>query len=186
MTDTEWMELLQQDSDKAMHGIMEQYAALVKNIVSNRLSGVCSREDVEECVNDVFTELYLSAGQIDLQKGTVKGWLCAIAKHKATDRFREASKQQSTLSLEDEDTPDVTNGESAEDAAFRNARSEALTNAILSLGEPDREIIVRRFYYRESSASVAGRLGMTAGTVDTRVSRALKKLRKILEKENHS
>ena len=183
MNDTEWITMLQTDADRAMTGFKAQYMALVAGIVRNRVGGVCSESEISDCINDVFSEFALSASKIDPQKGTVKGWLCAITKHKSTDLFRKASMEKGTLSLDDEESIEFSSGESAEDEQIRNARNEALTDAILSLGEPDREIIVRRFYYLESSASVAERLHLTAGAVDTRVSRALKKLRKRLEKE---
>ena len=52
-----------------------------------------------------------------------------------------------------------------------------LVEAIKSLGEPDSEIIVRKFYFGESSKQISERLAMTVSAIDTRASRALKKLR---------
>ena len=52
--------------------------------------------------------------------------------------------------------------------------------AVEELGEPDREIMLRKFYLGEPSAQIAARLGMTAGGVDTRTHRAVEKLRKKL------
>ena len=53
----------------------------------------------------------------------------------------------------------------------------ALMDAVKGLGEPDSEIIIRKFYLGESSKQISDRLSMTVSAIDTRTSRALKKLR---------
>ena len=55
-----------------------------------------------------------------------------------------------------------------------------LAEAVDSLGEPDREIIVRKFFLRQPSKLIAERLGLTAANVDTRTHRAVRKLRELL------
>ena len=50
-------------------------------------------------------------------------------------------------------------------------------DAVKGLGEPDSEIIIRKFYLGESSKQISDRLSMTVSAIDTRTSRALKKLR---------
>ncbi|MBQ7060184.1 MAG: RNA polymerase subunit sigma-24, partial [Clostridia bacterium] len=55
-----------------------------------------------------------------------------------------------------------------------------LFTAINGLGEPDREIVVRKYFLNEPSKSIAKRLDMSVSAVDTRTHRALKKLKKLL------
>ena len=50
-------------------------------------------------------------------------------------------------------------------------------DAVKGLGEPDSEIIIRKFYLGENSKQISDRLSMTVSAIDTRASRALKKLR---------
>jgi RNA polymerase sigma-70 factor (ECF subfamily) len=57
-------------------------------------------------------------------------------------------------------------------------------SAIEALGEPDSSIIFRKYYYGESSETIAKRLNMTESAVNTRTHRALKKLRELLEGGN--
>ena len=52
---------------------------------------------------------------------------------------------------------------------------------VKSLGEPDREILLRKFYLGEPSKEIAVRLGLTTANVDTRTHRAVEKLRKKLK-----
>ena len=89
-------------------------------------------------------------------------------------------KQQGELSTDDSenalqlaDTVDIE-GEIAED----ELRREVL-NAIKNLGEPDSSILIRKFYFGESSKDIANALKLTVSNVDTRTHRSLDKLRKI-------
>ena len=52
-----------------------------------------------------------------------------------------------------------------------------LMGAVKALGEPDCEIILRKFYLSQSSKEIAERLNMTVSNVDTRTHRAIKRLR---------
>ena len=94
--------------------------------------------------------------------------------------FAKKKKQQGELSTDDEnsfihisDDIDIE-GEIAED----ELRREVL-NAIKSLGEPDSSILIRKFYFGESSKDIANALKLTVSNVDTRTHRSLDKLRKI-------
>ena len=51
---------------------------------------------------------------------------------------------------------------------------------VRALGEPDSEIILRRYYFGQTSKEIGAALGMKPNTVDQRLSRALKKLREVL------
>ena len=94
-------------------------------------------------------------------------------------------KQQGELSTDDEnsfihisDDIDIE-GELVED----ELRREVL-NAIKNLGEPDSSILIRKFYFGESSKDIANALKLTVSNVDTRTHRSLDKLRKIFGGKN--
>ncbi len=72
---------------------------------------------------------------------------------------------------------------SVEDEIIDREMRRELVEAVNSLGEPDREIIVRRFYLDQPSRSVAEALGMTVSAVDTRLHRAVSKLRDMLNRK---
>ena len=61
MTDTEWQQLMAQSPEKGRRALIDQYSGLVYAIVYSKLQGLGSREDVEDCVSDVFVKLFRSA-----------------------------------------------------------------------------------------------------------------------------
>lgn len=83
--------------DKPAEGIRiltAQYGGLVYSITWRRLQGCLRKEDIEECVSDVFFELYRCRDKIDLSKGSLKTFLLTIAERQAikyyerkTDKF---------------------------------------------------------------------------------------------------
>ena len=55
-----------------------------------------------------------------------------------------------------------------------------LFSAINTLGEPDREILVRRYYYQQKPKEIALALNMTVKQVDNRLYQVKLKLREAL------
>jgi len=176
MEDNELIELLKRDAEHGMAVLMKEYMGIVCTVVRGKLNGSFVTQDVEECVSDVFCEFYRKLDAYDPERGSVKAFLCVLAKHTAVDYIREHGARASLLSLE---------GEAAEGQFLFSEKAEAnerelrerLLQEINSLQKLDREIIVRKYFLTQSSKEIAAALGMKVPAVDTRVHRILKKLR---------
>jgi hypothetical protein len=72
ISDNEFLILFKKKPEKALERIMDVYAGLVYTIVFDKLSTVCSKEDIEECVSDVFYQLYNQRDKLNMQKGSIK------------------------------------------------------------------------------------------------------------------
>ena len=66
-----------------------------------------------------------------------------------------------------------------EEALITKEFREALLREIKALGEPDSTILLRKYYFSESSREIAAALNLTVSSVDTRTHRAIQKLRSI-------
>lgn len=179
MDDKKLLSVLQSDPDEGIRILMDSYAKLVYTVVNARLSRIYSADEVYEYVSDVFVEVYKNRKRIDLSRGSLKAYICVIAKNKAVDAVRKNASRIRATSLDGEDT-DVSSDFSVEEICFDNELKGELISAVNSLGEPDREIILRKFYYSESAREIAERLSMTENAVNVRTHRALKKLKEIL------
>ncbi|MCL1832247.1 MAG: RNA polymerase subunit sigma-24, partial [Oscillospiraceae bacterium] len=67
--DKEFLALLVTAPDDGLAAIMDAYTAFAWTIVHGKLSGAFGKHDIEECVSDVFYELYKTRNAIDLEKG---------------------------------------------------------------------------------------------------------------------
>lgn len=88
--DARLLELLEQDPEAGLAALMERYGGAVRAAAARRLS---NEEDVRECVNDVFAQAYFQRARFDAAKGSLKTWLCTIARRRAIDRARAARRQ---------------------------------------------------------------------------------------------
>lgn len=180
MEDSKLLRLLYKDPSAGMEQLMDQYAGLVYAVVKCKLAeSLCVSTDVEDCVADVFSEFYTELDKYDMEISSIKSYLCVLARYHATDVARKRARQCS-VSLDIEDSllqiaDDVSvEGDFAEDELRREVLS-----AVKKLGEPDSSIIIRKYYFGESSKEIADVLKLTVSNVDTRTHRALNKLRKL-------
>lgn len=158
MSDDELLDLLRRDPEKGLKALIAKFGGLVYTVVRRNLPEAFCAADIEACAADVFAEAYLDLEKFDPTKACLKAWICVIARHNAADLARRSNI---ALPLDEE----------------REMR-RAVLSEIKSLGEPDREILLRKIYLGESSKETAARLKMSVSNVDTRTSRAIEKLRK--------
>lgn len=181
VSDSNLLNLLHNNPNDGLEAMMENYMGLVYKIVHNQLSSVLSSEDIEECVSDVFLYVFNYKDNIDLQKGSIKALLAVIAKRKSIDLYRKHKKTiDLKVPLESIEENTFEEFDSVSDSVSNNERNKLLIDAIKSLGEPDSEIIIRKFFFRESSKDISKVLGIKANTIDKKSSRCMNKLKKIL------
>ncbi len=177
------LRLMKKDSQAGMDLVIETYGSLVTFIISRKISSICSESDVEECAADTFVDLYNQLDKIDLKKGSLKGYISLIARRRAIDRFNVAIREYDHMAEADESRfeiiPDDAPG--PEDTVVTEETGACLIDAVKGLGEPDSEILFRRYYLEQTVNEIADALGMNRPAVSKRISRALDKLRVSLE-----
>lgn len=175
--------LLMKKPGAGLEKLMNTYAGLVYTIVLNKLSAVCPKEDIEECVSSVFFEAFEKRANIDLSKGTIKSFLATIAKRRAIDMYRKNIKEHTAIlplhALGG--IPDKSHG-CSEPQVLSDAfdTRNLLISSIKALGEPDSEIFIRKYYFGQSTRVIAGLMNFKENTIDKKVSRGLRKLRAII------
>lgn len=182
MTDHILLQKLHTQPNAGMELLMERYAGLVYTVVRGVLPpDLFSAGDAEECAADVFSEFYCDLDKYDPRRGSIKGWLCAMARNTALDLVRRRGRERGAVSLDDCPAGLEPGSEGSLEGDFENAETRrALLEAVRDLGEPDRQIVLRKFYLGQPSREIAQVLGLTVSNVDTRTHRALKKLREAL------
>ena len=158
----------------ALEALMERYIPYVSAICWNILRTHMPKEDAEEVVSDVFLAAWERAG--DLKPGFVKQWLGAVARNKAKNRLRlmghDLPLEEDVLEIPDEFTP-VTKTEKAEERA-------QVRKAVDSLGEPDREIFLRHYFFAQTVAEIGSCMHLNESTVKTKLRRGRQKLKDML------
>lgn len=175
MTEQQIRSILQTDSRKGEHALFDTYYSYVYAIVFRRLG---SHEDAEECVTDVFLEVFQRLPTI--REGSLKSYMAAVARHRASNCARQL--RQPPISLDDETVPEPQSPEDIPADTEQAEETKQLMSCIRSLGQPDAQIILQRYFYGRNAAEIARILGMKPAAVRARLSRALKRLRTMLDK----
>lgn len=181
MREEELLTLLRNNPDAGMRRLIRTYAGLVLSVVRGKLpSHLFCDADIEDCVAQTFSEFYCDLNKYSPGKGSIRSLLCVMARNNATDILRQRYKENQNISIDDESC-DWCEEFLSYDGGFEDAEDrQVLTSAISQLGEPDKEIIIRKFYLCENSKTIAKKVGLTVSNVDTRTHRAISKLRGIL------
>lgn len=87
MTDKEILDNLYQDAVSGIALLVNTYADIVYKVVYEVLSDAGTQEDIEDCVCDTFTAFYNNMDDVDLSRGSIKGFLGVIARRRAINLF---------------------------------------------------------------------------------------------------
>ena len=181
MTDQEFKKHMERSPEECMRAIFDEYCNYVYVIAATKLKSCGTTEDIEECVSDVFTEVFKRINYIGERDGDLKGFIGVIAKRKAIDMYRKLSaKAYKTISSDDEGIIKLSSGENVAESVEMSERNSILLNKIKELGEPDTTIIIKQYYYNMTVSEIGRVLSMTAAAVQKRSIRAREKLKKML------
>ena len=176
MSDEKMIAAIRNRSEAAINEVIDKYAKLLWSVAGKALNNVGSTQDIEECVADTFIYLWENPDKFHPSRGKLKTWLSIIARTKAMDRCREI-KKKNTIPLED---ALVADGLSFEDDVMQEETRRMLMAAINTLGETDREVLIRRYYYNQKPKEIALVLNMSVKQVDNHLYQAKLKLRQVI------
>jgi RNA polymerase sigma-70 factor (ECF subfamily) len=131
--------------------------------------------DAEEAAQDAFVKAYRALWRFR-SGAPFKPWLLRIVANEARNRRRSAGRRTG-LALRVAREPSGEAAPSPEAALLGAERREQLVAALNRLGDADREAIACRYLLDLSEAETAAALGVRPGTVKSRLSRALERLR---------
>jgi RNA polymerase sigma factor (sigma-70 family) len=162
---------------RAQDGDADAYAALVRahQDVAFRTAMLITQNaaEAEEAAQDAFVKAWRALHRFRAG-APLRPWLLTIVANEARNRRRSAARQ-SALALRSVVPGDA--GHSAESAVLAAESRGALLAALSQLRPDDRLVLGCRYLLELSEAETAAALGVPAGTVKSRTSRALERLR---------
>lgn len=168
---------------RAREGDVRAYEELVERhqAVAFRVAWLVTRStpDAEEAAQDGFVKAYRNLGRFR-EGEPFRPWLLAIVGNEARNR-RVAAGRRERLALRAGEERPVAVAAAAEAEALAAGEREELLAAVGRLPERDRLVIGARFFLELNEAETAAALGIRKGTVKSRLSRALARLRKEVE-----
>ena len=181
MTGIEYSKLHKKSPEKAYDELFNSYCDYVYAIVYNKLRSAGSREDIEECVSDIFADVFFNYDTESCFTGDMKGYIGTVAKRRAINAFHSLTLRSGRTADDSEEVFGTISDETDIEAdSDRSETRDILIQKINELGEPDSTIILQKYYYDRSSGEIAKLLSMKASAVRMRAARALEKLKATL------
>jgi RNA polymerase sigma-70 factor (ECF subfamily) len=149
-----------------------------------RLAYTFAGGDAEDAVQEAFVKAYRNLGRFR-RGASFRPWLFAIVANEARNRRRSAGRRERLVVRAESGSAGASGSAtpSPEDEVLAADRRRRLAAAIDTLGERDREVIACRWFAGLTEAETAVALACRPGTVKSRTSRALERLRAALPAE---
>jgi RNA polymerase sigma-70 factor (ECF subfamily) len=159
------------DTD-ALRALYDRYGRMAYAI-AYRIVG--ESQLAEECVQDVFVQVWKNAGRYDPARALLSTWLCAIARNRALDAVRSRQRRPLPFAEVEPDgsAPDAADIVVAADDAVRVAE------AMAELPPAQLEVLQLAHFDGLSHAEIAERLQLPLGTVKGRMRLALDRMRNL-------
>ncbi len=136
-------------------------------------------DEAEDIAQEAFIRAYRALGRFDARR-PMRPWLLRIAANLAYNRRRGVGRYFQALQRLLNSTP---HQQPVAQRVDQRLESGALWRAVRRLGPADQRVIYLRYFLECSESESAEALGVPKGTVKSRLHRALKRLRAILEEE---
>jgi RNA polymerase sigma factor (sigma-70 family) len=163
---------------RARRGEVSAYEELVRRYqgIAHRTAYVITRQaaEAEDAAQQAFVKAYRALDRFDRER-PFRPWLLRIVANEARNLRRSAGRR-SSLELAVASEPEEL-APSPEQEAVSRERREALLRAMGGLTEAEREVIALRYFLDLSEAEMAEVMAVARGTVKSRLSRALRRLR---------
>jgi RNA polymerase sigma-70 factor (ECF subfamily) len=137
-------------------------------------------DDAEDVAQETFLRAWNYLGRFDPAR-PLRPWLLSIASNLASNRRRSAGRYLAALTRAFRSEPAAS--ASIEDRSARHMEASHLWKAVQTLSLPDQQIIYLRYFLELSVAETAQALAIPEGTVKSRLSRALERLRGIIRQD---
>ena len=165
---------------RARAGDARAYEALVRRYqgVAQRAAYVVTGDaaEAEDAAQEGFVKAYYALDRFRAG-ASFRPWVLKIVTNEARNRRRSAGRRAELALRAGRERPSGDAAPSPETLALDDERRRALLAALDGLRERDRLLIAYRYFLDLSEAEIAELLGCARGTVKSRLSRALARLR---------
>ena len=187
MTDHELAELYEQGNDNAFDILLERHQAYIYSYI---LFLVKDSDVANDFFQETFSRAIVAIRSHKYQtNGKFSAWLMRIAHNLIIDRSRES---ETTCTVrENQVKPKVLNSlrlseATREDEIIDRQKRESIRKLLNYLPEPQREVVVMRFYDDLSFKEIAEKTGVSINTSLGRMRYALINLRKLIQEKQLS
>lgn len=160
-------------SPEALAAIYDKYAALLLKVAGGLLNDRSAAEDI---VHDTFVKFAQSAPALSF-RGSLKAYLVTCVTNRVRDRFRKKGLPVA------ESFEEAVSRCDPERSAMQSETGEKIRRALAAIPDDQRQVIVLRIQADLTFREIAGMLGISENTAQSRCRYGMDKLRLLLDGE---
>ena len=139
--------------------------------------------DAQDAAQEAFLRAYDALGRFDARR-PFRPWILRIATNMALNRLKASMRRQAMAERFGAETVEREANPSIEARVLRRERGRRVQDAIRHLKPDDQSLLILRFFFDLSEAELAQTFDIAAGTIKSRLHRALAKLRDVIRKHD--
>jgi RNA polymerase sigma factor (sigma-70 family) len=174
LTDARLVARCRGGDEEAWRTLVERFSRYVYAIATQAFR--LPEHDAEDVFQEVFARVYERLDTLR-EDDAVRPWIAQLTRRLCIDRLRSGSRE---VAADAEELPEAP----GEDVLGELEDAFDVHEALSGLPESCREILDRFFARDESYRSIGEALQLPAGTIASRISRCLEKLRDVFEGRN--
>ena len=168
LTDKDLVARCRGGDDEAWNLLVERFSRYVYAICSQGFR--FGPEDAEDVFQDVFARVYEQLGRLR-DDGAVRPWIAQLTRRLCIDRIRSTREAPA----------EVVEPEGFDDRLAELDEALAVREMLAALSENCQEVLDRFFARDESYKTIGEALDLPSGTIASRISRCLEKLKAAME-----
>jgi RNA polymerase sigma factor (sigma-70 family) len=170
-TDAQLVSRCRAGDQEAWNELVERFSRYVFAICVQAFR--LSSEDAEDVFQEVFARVYQHLDRLR-SDDAIRPWIAQLTRRLCIDRLRSARREGPA-------EEELLEPADADDSLAQLDEAMTVRASLEAVGEACREILDRFFCRDESYRAIGEELGLPAGTIASRISRCLAKLRTELE-----
>ena len=182
MNDTRIIELFFERSEQAIKELDSKYGKVFYSLAFKILN---NHNDVEECVNDSYLGAWNAIPPT--KPKSLLAFVCKIVRNISLKRYEQntAIKRNSYYDVAMEELEDcIASSMTVEEEIAEQELTKIIESFLNSLSKENRVIFLRRYWFSDTYADIAKKVGLTEKNVSVRLTRLRKELREyLLERE---
>lgn len=156
----------------AVEECISQYGNLVWALAKKYST---TREDAEDAVQEIFTEIWQNAARYDVEKAKEITFIATIARRRLIDRVRKVYRRPNAFSMDE-----AVMSKSYEPSVYTKIEAKQAVKVINELRPEQREMMYLNIYEGMSHGEISERTGVPLGTVKTHIRRGFKRVREVM------
>jgi RNA polymerase sigma-70 factor, ECF subfamily len=174
-SDAELLRAIRGGDEGALEQLYDRYRLILFGLLLRILH---SRAEAEDCLQEIFLQVWRRASDFDEARGRPFTWLVTMTRSRAIDRLRSLGSRDRVARESAQEVIEETS-DAAQDA-MRAEQSATVRRALGALPAEQRRVLELAYFDGLTQTEIAARLDQPLGTVKTRTRSGMLKLRELL------